>query len=58
MSKPNTPTTKYWNGDKLRLIDTVATWPEVQHLLASLKHYFCDSNPNGGFNVYVRLPQI
>lgn len=58
MSKQKTPTTKYWNGDKLQLIGTVPTWPEAQHLMSALNFYFCDSNPSRGFNVYVRIPQI
>jgi hypothetical protein len=58
MPKQKIRTTKYWNGDKLVLVGSVDTWSEATHITASLKLYMCEDNPNGGFNVYVRIPQI
>jgi hypothetical protein len=57
MSKQKTPHTRFWNGDELKLVKIVSTWEEATHVMSALKHYFCDANLNGGFNVYVRIPK-
>lgn len=45
-------------GDKCLWVATAETWEEAQQIMASLRYYLCESNPSGGYDVFVRIQKV